>query len=626
MTTRANRSLGGAALAVLAVLFIALAVLSNAVLKGLKLDLTENDLYTISAGTRNIVGSLEEPVNLYFFFSRKATEGVPYLRTYAARVREMLEEFAAHSDGMIRLQVIDPLPFSEEEDRAAAFGLEAVSSGDGDAIYFGLAGTNAVDGIDAIPFFQPDREAFLEYDLARLVWSLAHPERPVLGLVSGLAMTGGFDPQLGRMREPWVVIAQLEQLFEVRELGSGAGGIPEDVDVLAVVHPKDLADATLYAIDQFVMGGGKLIAFVDPQADMEAPDPLAGAGGQMLQGRSSDLNRLLEPWGLRSDPGSVVSDLANALMVNTGTGAPVRHLGMLGIREDGIARDDVVTAQLEALNFGTAGRLVPTEGGPGRFTPLVESSDQAMLFAASRLQVLPDPSVLLDEFVSTGERYVLAGRLEGELPSAFPDGPPEGAQPTAEHRARSDGEASLLVVADTDLLADRLWVQVRSLFGQRLVTAFADNGALVTNAVDNLAGSQDLISVRSRGSFARPFERVEDLRREAETRFRAQEQRLEAELDDTERKLAELQSAREDQDVLLLTPEQEAELARFQEEKLRIRKALRDVRRDLDASIESLGTALKVINIALVPSLVALVALLAALWRGSRRRQAEAKP
>jgi ABC-type uncharacterized transport system involved in gliding motility auxiliary subunit len=246
-----------------------------------------------------------------------------------------------------------------------------------------------------------------------------------------------------------------------------------------------------------------------------------------------------------------------------------------------------------------------------------------MLFAASRLQVLPDPSVLLDEFAPSGERYVLAARVDGVLPSAFPDGPPEGAG-AGEHRPESDGEASLVVVADTDMLADRLWVQVRSLFGQRLATAFADNGALVTNALDNLAGSRDLISVRSRGSFARPFDRVEDLRREAETRYRAQEQRLEAELDETERKLAELQSAREDQDVALLTPEQEVEILRFQEEKLRIRKALRDVRRELDASIESLGTTLKIINIGLVPGLVALAALFAGLWRGGRRRRAEA--
>jgi ABC-type uncharacterized transport system involved in gliding motility auxiliary subunit len=546
---------------------------------------------------------------------------VPYLRTYAARVQEMLEEFEERSGGMISLRVIDPLPFSEDEDQAAGFGLEAISAGDGDPVYFGLAGTNAVDGIETIAFFQPDRESFLEYDLARLAWSLANPERPVIGLVSGLPVTRGFDPQLGSMREPWIVVNQVSQLFEVRDLGASPQTIDEDVDLLWVVHPKDLGEAALYAIDQFVMRGGKLVAFVDPQADMQAPDPMAGASGALMQSRASDLNRLFEAWGFRSDPSTVVADLAGALMVSTGTGQPVRHLAMIGIRGAGIDPSDVITAQLESINFGSAGRIVPTGDGPARLTPLVESSDQSMLFSASRLQVLPDPSVLLDEFAPTGERYTLAARIQGALPSAFPEGPPAGVETGTEHRAASDGEVSMVVVADTDVLADRLWVQVRSLFGQRLATAFADNGALVTNTLDNLAGSVELISVRSRGSFARPFERVEDLRREAETRFRAQEQRLEAELDDTERKLAELQSAREDQDVLLLTPEQEAELLRFQDEKLRIRKALRDVRRDLDASIESLGTTLKIINIGLVPALVALLALLASLWRSARRRR-----
>jgi len=624
MSTRAKQSLGGAALAVLAVLFVALVVLSNTLLKGARLDLTENRLYTISEGTQNILGGLEEPINLYYFFSRRATEGVPYIRTYAARVQEMLEEFAERSGGRINLRVIDPVPFSEEEDQAAGFGLEAISSGEGDPVYFGLAGTNAVDGVETIPFFQPDRESFLEYDLARLVWALANPERPVVGVISGLPVTQGFDPQLGRMREAWVFMDQVQQLFEVQNLGAQPGSISGEIDLLLVVHPKNLPETTLYAIDQFVMRGGKLLAFVDPQADMEMPDPMAGATGALMESRASELNRLFEAWGFRSDPGSVVADLAGALMVSTGSGTPVRHLAMIGVRREGIAAGEVVTANLEAINFGTAGRIVPVgEDGPGRITPLVESSEESMLFAASRLQVLPDPSVLLDEFAPSGERYVLAARVDGVLPSAFPDGPPEGAE-AGEHRAGSDGEVSLVVVADTDMLADRLWVQVRSLFGQRLATAFADNGALVTNALDNLAGSRDLISVRSRGSFARPFDRVEDLRREAETRYRAQEQRLEAELDETERKLAELQSAREDQDVLLLTPEQEAEILRFQEEKLRIRKALRDVRRELDASIESLGTTLKIVNIGLVPALVAFAALLAGLWRGSRRRRTEA--
>jgi ABC-type uncharacterized transport system involved in gliding motility auxiliary subunit len=623
MSTRRKQSLGGAALVVLAVLFIALAVLSDALLKGLRLDLTEHRLYTISPGTRKVLAGIDEPINLYFYFSRRATEGVPYLRSYGQRVQEMLEEFSAHAGPGLRLHVVDPLPFSEEEDRATSFGLEAISLGGlGDPLYFGLAGTNATDGLEVVPFFQPEREAFLEYDLARLVWSLSNTERPILGLVSSLPIMRGFDPQTGGMRDGWIVMTQLEQLFEVRNLGSSPGQIDEDVDLLLVVHPKEPGEATLYAIDQFVMRGGKLVAFVDPQAEMETMDPMLGLSGEALLPRASRLDRLFEHWGFRADTSTVLLDFGNALMVNLGGGAPVRHLAMLGIGPDGMPSDDVVTAQLDRVNLATTGHLLPDDDAAIRFTPLLESSPESMLISASRLQFLPDPAVLMDEFVPSGEQRIIAARIEGELQSAFPEGPPDGVEPQGEHRDRADGEVSMIVVADTDILSDRMWVQLRSLLGQRFAEAFADNGALVTNAMDHLAGSQDLISVRSRGSFSRPFERVEALRRDAEARLRTQEQHLQRELDETERKLAELELARQDDDMLLLSPEQEAELARFQEEKLRIRRALREVRRELDANIERLGATLKVLNIVTIPSLVALAAVMAGLWRARRRRRA----
>jgi ABC-type uncharacterized transport system involved in gliding motility auxiliary subunit len=623
MTVRRKRSLGGTALVLLAVLFIALVVLADHALRGVRIDLTEQRLYTLSEGTRNILASIDEPINLYFFFSRRATEGIPYLRSYAQRIRDVLQEFSDNAGPMLRLHVIDPVPFSEEEDQATSFGLEAISlGGAGEPVYIGLAGTNAVDGVEVIPFFQPEREALLEYDLARLVWALANPARPVVGLVTPLQMMRGFDPQTGGMRDAWVVIQQLEQLFELRNLGARPDQISEDIDLLLVVHPKDMGDGTLYAIDQFVMRGGQLLAFVDPHAEHEPADPLMGMTGQAFEHRGSDLNRLFEPWGFRADTSTVVLDAGSALLVNIGGGPPVRHLAMLGIGRGGMARDDVVTAQLDQVNLATAGHISLLDGAGLSLTPLLESSEQSMLLSASRVAFLPDPSVLLDEFVPAGERRTLVARIEGALTSAFPDGPPEGVEDAAEHRAQSAGTVSMLVAADTDLLSDRLWVQVRSLFGQRLAQAFADNGALLTNALDHFSGSRELISVRSRGSFSRPFDRVEALRREAEARLRSQEQRLQVELEETERKLMELELARQDGDQFLFTPAQEAELARFQQEQLRIRRALREVRRELDASIERLGTRLKIINIVLVPALVALVAVAAAGAQRRRRRRA----
>jgi ABC-type uncharacterized transport system involved in gliding motility auxiliary subunit len=626
MTTKSKTSLGSTGLLVLAVLFLALTVLNNVMLRGVRVDLTESQLFTISEGTRNILSEIDEPVNLYFFFSDKATEDVPFLRTYARRVRELLQEFSLESDGGLRLTEIDPLPFSEEEDRAAEFGLQSIALGStGDPVYFGLAATNAVDDLEIISFFQPDREAFLEYDLAKMVYTLANPQKTVVGVVSTLPLGDGFDPATGRRRQPTAIWTQMEQLFELRNLGATVSSVDEDIDLLVLVHPKNLGDLALYAIDQFVMRGGKLIAFVDPMSDAELPQDIAGASSALFEDRSSDLGRLFEAWGIEFDKDDVVLDRDNALTVNAGAGQPpVRHLAMIGIGPDGLSSDDVITAELSSVNFGSAGRVAAAEDGPLEMSVLARTGDVASIVSSELIRFLPDPATLQDDFMPTGEQYVLAARFSGKLESAFPEGPPpagddEGDLPQGDHRPATDGEANLIVVADTDVLSDRMWVQVQNFLGQRIMTAFASNGALVVNALENLVGSSDLISVRSRGTFSRPFERVESLRAEADARYRAQEQALQLELEETERRLEELERGKDQEDLLIISPEQRAELLRFQEEKLRIRKALRDVRRDLDRDIERLGTVLKVANIALVPLLLSVAAILLAMVRARRR-------
>jgi len=623
MTTKEKRSVGGTALLVLAALFLALTVLASILFRGISLDLTENHLYTISDGTEHILEGIQEPVNLYFFYSDKATENIPYLRTYAQRVREMLQEMVAKSNGKLRLAEIDPVPFSEEEDRASQYGLQAVSLGAGDPIYFGLAATNSVDDLEIISFFQPDRETFLEYDLAKLVYSLANPDKPVVAILSTLPMNGGFDPATGRSRQPWVISTQVEQLFEIRNVDSSATSIDEDVDLLVLVHPRMLTDQTLYAIDQFVMRGGKVIVFVDPLSDAQLPQDFAGASTALFEDRSSDLQPLFDAWGIRFDPDEVVLDQQNALTVNAGAGQPpVRHLAMIGIGADGLSTDDVITANLSSINLGTAGHLALADGADTQMTPLVSSSDVAALVSTEKIKFLPDPVALQDDFAATGESYVLAARFTGPLKSAFPEGPPkvdDQAAAGTEHRTATEGPANIIVVADTDILTDRMWVQAQNFLGQRLFTAFASNGAMVVNALDNLLGSSDLISVRSRGTFARPFDRVEDLRAAADARYREQEQALQRKLDETERRLRELESAKDQDNLLIITPEQQAELERFQQDKLRIRKELREVRRNLDKSIEDLGTTLKLINIALVPLLLSVAAIAIAVFRQRRR-------
>lgn len=620
----AKRKYGRVGLLAVALLFVAAISVSNSLLRGLRIDLTENRLYTLSEGTYAVLGKIQEPINVYFYYSDRATADIPALRTYAGRVREMLQEFAQHADGNLIVTVIDPLPFSEDEDRAAEFGLQGISLGSSpDPVYMGIAATNSIGDEEIIGFLDPSKEAFLEYDLAKLIHSLSTARRPVIGLVSGLQITSGFDQQAGRVIEPWLLTRQIQQLFDLRTLGEAFDSVDEDIDVLMVVHPKDLTDNTLYAIDQFVMRGGRALIFVDPYAEADStPPPVPGMS--MPTGGSSELNRLLNSWGVNVDTGSVVGDDRFALQVTGFGNRPIRYLPLFGVDETGIDPDDVITTGLRNINFGFPGWIQVLDGGAAKVTPLVRSSDIAAPIPTATLATLQDPESLRDDFSATGESYVLAARLQGQVPSAFPDGPPplpDTGPSTSDsaHLGQSDGEINVVLVADTDVLTDRLWAQVQDFFGQRLTTAFAGNSDLVINALDNLTGSGDLISIRGRATYTRPFTRVQELRRQAEAQFRLTEQRLQEQLSDTENKLRELQASREDSSTLLLSPDQQAELERFREERLRIRKELRQVQRGLDQSIEDLGTWLKVINIGLVPLLISVLSLLLVAWRRQRR-------
>jgi len=607
---RTGYGVGG--LLALAVLFLAIVMLSNAGLRGVRLDLTQNKLYTLTPGTRQVLADLKEPVNLYFYFSRDAAaKQSPLIMPYATRVREFLEEIAARSNGKVHLRVIDPQPFSEDEDRAAEFGLQSLQSGTGDALYFGLAGTNSTDGRSAIPSFQPDREEFLEYDVAKLIHELGTPKKPVIGLMSSLGLQGQFDPSTGQMSEPWPILAQIEQIFTVRPVTSDVDHIDKDVDVLMVVHPKNLPTKTLYAIDQFVMRGGRMLLFVDPNsgADTSGQDPRNPLASAMAN-HSSTLEPLLSAWGISYDPGKVIGDLELGLEVRSSMQAPpTRHIGILGLRHADMAPKDVVTASLDVINMATAGALAARPGAKTTFEPLLLSSTSAAPLPAERFSALSDPSTLRDGFRPTGVRYALAARLTGPVDSAFPQGLPADQKPASgpplAHMPKSVAPANIVIIADTDLLMDYMWVQTRQMLGQKIAQAFANNGDLIANVLDNLSGSSALISIRGRASFSRPFERVEALRRLADDRLRSKALELQSELQQTEAKLTELQSKRNDQTSLMLSPEQEQELKRFTAEKARARKELRETQRGLDVDIDRLESLIKILNIAVAPLIVA---------------------
>lgn len=598
-------------LVLLAILFLALTILSGAALRGMRIDLTEQGLYTLSSGTVNILEDLDEPVTLEFYFSDDASADLPMVRNFARRVQEMLDEMAQRSNGKLQVRRVEPEPFSEAEDQAASYGLEAVPVGSGgESLYLGVVGTNTIDGLEVLPFLSPSREQFLEYELARMVSLLSRPDKPRAALLSGIDMDGGMDMQTGQQREPWAIQEQINEMFDVASVAADDDSLPEDIDVLVLVHPQDLSDALLADIEGFLADGGRLLAFVDPHAESATPpnpnDPMAA----MNMDRASNLDSLFQAWGLEFSEQRFVADAGLALQVNVGQGQrPVRHVGILGVTRDNLNDDDVVTGELEAVNLASVGSLELADDSSLEFEPLMHSSRQAGPLDAQTLQMLSDPSELIDQMGATGEQYTLAARLTGEVPRAF----------ESDDATQEGGRYSLnaIVVADVDMLADRYWVQRQQFFGTTMLEPFADNGDFVINAIDNLIGNADLISVRSRATSNRPFTLVESLRREAEENLRSTEQRLEGELAEAEQRLTELQQARGDTDLDILTEEQEAEIDRFMDQRLEIRRQLRQVRRELDEEIEALGTRIKVANIALMPLLVTLFALAMA-WRKRR--------
>ena len=616
-----KRLLSSSGILLAAVLAVALITIGNNLFTGVRLDLTENKLFTLSPGSINIITSLDEPVTLDFYVSRKTMADFPQLVNYANRVRDLLEEYAAKSGGNIELSVIEPEPFSEEEDQAVASGLNGIAvNAAGDRAYLGLVGVNSTDDEATIPFFQASREDALEYDITKLIYNLANPEKRVIGVMTGLTLFG--DPVQG-IRERWAIIDVMEEFFEVRNIGADTDYIDEDVDVLMVVHPKNFAEEALFAIDQYLLRGGHAMLFVDPLAegDNAEPDP---ANPYVMPDMSSNLNIMLEGWGLEVGTGEIAADINLAMRVQTqGARGPQEsnYLPWLRLEADNLDRQDFSTSELNLIHMGTAGVIDLKEDANIEFAPLIRTTADSMRMQRDLIFFQRDPNVMLSNFESGNTPLVLAARISGTVPSAYPEGvliedEEEEAAPVED--IVKEGRVDVVLVGDTDILADHFWMRTQNFFGVQIPQSIANNGDFVINTLENLAGSTDLISLRSRGEFSRPFTVVEQIRRDAEARFRAQEQELQARLEETEQKIAQLQQEG-GEGALLLSQEQAAEIEKFRLEQIRTRKELRAVQHELQKNIERLGTQLKFINIGLIPLIIALLAVVAGMQRARRK-------
>ncbi|MGK2742507.1 Gldg family protein [Tepidicaulis sp. LMO-SS28] len=621
-------------LVLLAVFFVAFNLFVNLSVRTARLDLTENNLFTLSEGTKEILRNIEEPVTLRFFYSERLSTDYPRIRNYAGRVRDMLEEMRAVAGPELVLEVIDPEPFSEDEDRAMSLGLKGAPTTEGEVIYFGLAGTNLVDGREAIPFFTDEREVYLEYDLIRMIQNLSSPEKPVLGVVTNLPLdtgAGGLTAAMRGQSQSFMIYEEMRDRFDIQFLEQDFARVPDSVDVLLIAHPKDLNETTQYAIDQFVVKGGKAVAFFDPHSEVSLT---AGPEGKPVRGytEASNLPRLMESWGVQMDPEEIISDKAYAQRVQAGFDARrqlVDYPLWLAVRAETMDSEDLVTANIERLNLGTVGHFSQTEEATTAFEPMVTSSEQAKLLDLEYVKTGPRPDELMRDFEPTGEKYVIAARVSGPVKTAFPDGPPDPGEDedaaryqTAEkHVAGGEAEANLILFADSDIFDDRFWVQTQSYLGERVAQPIADNAKFVLNAVENLMGADELISLRARERAERPFTVVEKLRSEAEARFLEEEEALQAKIAASEERLARLQTRAAGQQGAeeLLSAREADEMRRIRQDLVESRMELRDVQRNLRRDIDQLGSQVRFINVALMPILVAFAALGVAWYRRRRR-------
>jgi ABC-type uncharacterized transport system involved in gliding motility auxiliary subunit len=612
---RKKLAIGGLVLA--GVLFVSLNTFSALSLSGKQLDLTASRQYTLSDGTTKLLARLPEPVTLRLYVSKTVRDTNPFLASYAARVRDLLETYAQRSDGKLQVDYIDPEPFSQAEDRAVGFGLQAITLDNGGTTgYFGIAGTNSTDDVDTIPVLSPDREKFLEYDLTRLVYNLANPEKPQVAMISGLPLNG--DP--ASQYHPWQIYTELGQFYDIHWMDGDIASFGKDIKLLVVVFPQKLPEKTLYAIDQFVLGGGKAMIFVDPQSEAAA---MRQQQQQMPGPMASDLEPLLEAWGVQMVQGKVVGDPQYARQVQFPSGGQtqiVDYLPWLSLDRTAFA-DDPAVAQLNRINVETAGILEPLKGATTTFTPLIHSSAQAQEIPVDKVAMYPDPPALLRGFKPGGKELVMAARITGPAKSAFAGDLPKGVEAGKDRLTQSKGPIAVEVVADTDMLDDRSWLASQAAFGQDAQIPVADNASFVANSLDYLNGSEVLAGLRGRQVTMRPFTRIVAIHRRAQEAYQAKEQDLMQKLGTLQDKLSKLQVGGEATAASIVSADQQKEIDGFKSQLLDTREQLRQVQHALQQDIESLRSRVRFLDIAAVPILVAIFAIGLALVRRFRYRR-----
>jgi ABC-type uncharacterized transport system involved in gliding motility auxiliary subunit len=641
-----RRSLAWGTLGLAAVLMLSLNLLSSLLLRNTRVDLTSDKLFTIADGTKRVLAKIDEPISVRVYYSRRLSEVAPVFGKYFERVKAMLEQYRDISRGKVQVTFIEPEPFSDAEDRAVAAGLKGVRlNQDGETGYFGLVASNTTDNDAVVEFFALERERFLEYDLTKLINGLANPSKKVVGLISGISMEGGQNPMqpVRQPQPPWMIMEQIREFFEIRSIDQTAKSLPADIDVLMVAQPTLLSADAAYAIDQYALSGGRVLLFVDPNSETSPMGP-----PQMPFPMSKEVGKLLASWGLAYDESKVAGDRSLARRVQFGGraqgGATVtEYLAWLQLDKDQINEKDPVAAGIERLQLASAGALTKLEGATTIVQPIVQTTPRAGLIDTERVRFQPNPIAISNSFQPGNNPLMLAARVGGEAKSAYPDGrpkpeaKPEDKKEEAEKTAApakeepkpdakphvASGRVNVIVVSDADMLHDQFWVEVRDFLGQQIAVPQSHNAAFVLNALENLSGGEALAGLRGRGISERPFEKVVELRRDSELKFRQKEEALAARLKELQEKLAKIETKGGDGSgpvSVMLTEKDRQMVETFRSEMLTVRGELRSVKAALRRDIDQLDRWLKITNIAAIPLLIGIGGLAVGLMQRRRRQ------
>ena len=616
-------SMGG--VAAMAVILIAFNVIAGAAKQ--RLDLTKEKAYTLSAGTKAILGSLDSPVKIRFYCSQNdnSPESI-YFRTYARRVEDLLDEYRLASKGKLTIEKYNPEPDSDAEDSARLDGVEGEMLRNGDRFYLGLAVSSGLDQKEAIPFLDPTRERLLEYDLSRAITRVVHPDKPTVGIMSALPMFGmPSNPMMMRMgqqgQQPWVIVTELKNDFNVKQVPLDVESIDPDIKVLMVVHPRGITDKAQYAIDQFVMRGGKLIAFLDPlpMTDTREQNEMLGS----IPNTGSSLDKLLKAWGISFDTAKVVADMKYKMTIGGRNNQPSEAPAVLDVRTDGINKNDIATSLIESVWLPYAGAFTGTPVQGLKETVLLKSTKESQLVDGFMANLSGENT--MKEFKPSGTEYALAIRLTGKFKTAFPSGKPEDKSDDKKDTDKKDADKkadekkpddslketkqdnSVILVGDADMLFDRVALQaVPTLFGGQVYRPMNGNFSFVQNIVEQLTGDNNLIEVRSRATVDRPFTRIKDMEAAANEKFQSEIKGLEDKAAEAQRKITELQQQKQDKDQrFILSKEQSDELAKLRKDEVETNQHLKQVKKDFRKEVVSLQNRVKWHNILDVPIAVA---------------------